>query len=516
MANDNLIKPKYVFMNHRKKTLALATLFICFHCHLISQTVDHSVIQKYNASVVAKLFGIVKYVELEPELQLRLAYSIHGHDSTIASWIAKGKSKASVDTLQQVAQFQLYGMLSKDQLQTYKYNSTLQISGAIAKGEAEYIREEYKPDNNTFEDIKKSLVNKYNYLLQSFSDNYLMNNEGSIDYVKKLGGIYDWYKYFPIFYSKKYIDDYSEKIRKIKSIPDSTLANIQHSFYNLVWQNKYNDWSLAAQNATRRHLPDTSIFSSLHRLEIEQEVAEASAIEKYNYIFRDHASEDAFKDLEKLIKEKHYKRAVLQRTYALYHPQYFKDQLRETTHHYDSVIKANLILDGSLLPTTQFAIALKFKKDLKLRPSLCDTLLQHAMYLEKQRDSILFIDPFATIDFGEYETKYLTQLLTEKEYTTVLFQKNRTYAAANAQTDWQEMVVRGLDRGFLKEEAIRQMTEFYVVKNEAWCRYANDKIRLWANLYALDQIKPKALKVLDPIRWSGSTEKSTNNLQLQW
>lgn len=481
-----------------------------------SQAVHRSVTEKYDASVVARLFSITKYVDVDKDIQLQMAESIRLHDSTIASWIMIGKTKESIDTLQQVAQFQLYGMLSKEQLQAYKYKSNFEISSAIANGEAEYVKSIYQPDSATYVDLKKSLTNKYNYILQAFSDNYIMNHEAASQQLKKVEGIYDEYKYFPVLYARKYIGEYVSTIGKIKPIPKATLEQIEHSFYNLIWQNKYSDWSAAAENATRIHLPDTAIFSTLHRPELDQLSYEAFAAEKYDMIFREHVSEDAFKKLDKMLKEKYYNRFLLGRTYAAFYPRVYDSLVKQMANRYDSTITATMIYDGSLQPTTQFAIALKFKDFLKLSKATCDELVYHAMYLEKVRDSIVFRDPFASIDFGEYETTHLSRILTEQQYNVVLFHKNRTYAAANAVTDWQEMVARGLDKGFYRDETIQQLTDFYISKNGAWCRYANDKITLWANLYALDQVKPKALKVLDPVRWSGTTHRSNNNLQLQW
>lgn len=499
-----------------KQKMLFAAFFICLCLQSIAQPIDKSIIEKYHPSVVAKLFSIAKYVEVDKQQQLQMAESIRLHDSTICSWMINGKTKASIDTLQQVAQFQLYGMLSKQQLKAYKYNSNIQISNAIADGEAEYLAKEYKPDSLTLQDLRKSLSNKYNYILQHFSDNYLMNKAVANEQLQRLEGVYDHYKYYPVFYSRKFIGEFTTRISKIKSIPDNVLTAIEHDFYNLVWQNKHTDWSFAALHVTRKHFPDTAIIASLLKQEITQKAFEGTANEGYNLVYREHVSETAYKKIEKLVKEKSYKNCLLQYTYAVQYPQQFATLLKANNAYYDSVIKSSLIYDGSLLPTTQFAIALKYKNDLKLTSGLCDTLVHHAMVLEKQRDSIVFRDPFAIIDFTEYETLHLSRLLTEDQYNTLLFHKNRTYAEANAATDWKEMVVRGLDKGFIRDEAITQITEYYIMKNAAWCRYANDKIKLWANLYSLDQIKPKALKVLDPIRWSGSTEQSTNNLQLQW
>lgn len=503
-------------MIRNNKPFRLFFFFLLIFCRLTAQSVDQSVLDRYDPSVVAKVFSIVKYVKVERPLQLQLAEVIHSFDSTITRWITDGKSMGSVDTLQQMEQFRLLGMLSTQQLQAYKYYSTHEISNAIATGEAEYIKKEYNPDSLTFNEIRHSLSNKYNYILQNFSDNYFLNHQAAIDRVRKLSEVYDEYKYFPMLYSAKYINGYLEKISTIKKIPEKSMAEIQHTFYDMVWKDNYADWSLAAKNSARLHYPDTALFSALYGPEYTQEAAAAFATERYDMIFKDHVSEEAFHHLEKLIEAKYYTEAVARDTYDQFYPQRYNQASMANMKYYDSLITATMIYDGSLQPTSQFAIALKIKDQLDLRPGLCDTLVHHAMYLEKKRDSIFLIDPFASIDFGDYETKYLSKLLTEDQYNAVLVQKNRTYAAANALADWREMVSRGIDRGFLKDQTVKELTAFYIAKNSAWCRYADDKIRQWANLRALDDIKPKALKVLDPLRWSGATEKTTNNQQLQW
>jgi hypothetical protein len=503
-------------MSLNKNICGLLIILLAFGSRSAAQAVDKEVIAKYNPSVVARVFGIIKHVKVEKEQQLMMAESIHAHDSTITRWMLNGMSQGSIDTLQQAAQFQVLGILTKDQQQTYRYNSQYEISNAIAATEAEYIRKEFNPDSLTLLDLRRSLANKYSYLLQNFSDNYLFNKEGAVASAKKLHELYDTYKYFPMFYSRKYIAQHTARIKAIRDVPEATLAAIEHSFYELIWKDKHTDWSLAARNATSLKLPDTALFSVLYRQEIQQEALEGLASERYYLIFREHVSQEAFDSVSKLVKEKFEKKVLIRQTYAAYHQHLHDWTLRETMKRYDSTIEARLVYDGSIQPTTQFAIALKYKQQLGLKPEQCDVLIKHAMHLWKQRDSIFFKDPFASIDFNEYETTYLTQILTEKQYNTVLFHKNRTYASANAAADWQEMVVRGLDRGFLKDEAITQMTDYFIAKNNAWCRYANDKVKLWANLRALEDTKPKALKVLDPVRWSGATEKAKNNLQLQW
>lgn len=87
---------------------------------------------------------------------------------------------------------------------------------------------------------------------------------------------------------------------------------------------------------------------------------------------------------------------------------------------------------------------------------------------------------------------------------------------ADAQSDWSEMELRGITGGFNKEETIDQLYGYYLKKNNTWKRFANDKIKQWAAMKALGDSKPEALKLLDPIRWNGSTDKAPNNLKLKW
>jgi hypothetical protein len=93
-----------------------------------------------------------------------------------------------------------------------------------------------------------------------------------------------------------------------------------------------------------------------------------------------------------------------------------------------------------------------------------------------------------------------------------LILKNKTQATIDAKRDWDELELRGLTAGFEKGETIDEITKYYIIKYSAWNRMDHDKLSQWASMYAIDQTKPKALKVLDPVRWSGSMQRSTNNL----
>jgi hypothetical protein len=248
----------------RNKVFYLLLVFLAVQVKITAQAVDKSILEQFDAGVIAKLFSITKHAEIDASTQLRMAQSIRSHDSTLRQWIIRGESTGKIDTLQQIADFKLMGMLSPQQLQTYKYNSNIELSNAIATGEAEYLRREYNPDSATFNELKKSIANKYNYIFQRFSDNYFMNQQVAKDYLDKLEGVYDLYKYFPLIYSGKFIKGYIEKLASIKEIPAQKLADIEHSFYNMLWLDKYADWNLAAENATRKHLLVARFFKDFN------------------------------------------------------------------------------------------------------------------------------------------------------------------------------------------------------------------------------------------------------------
>jgi hypothetical protein len=229
-----------------------------------------------------------------------------------------------------------------------------------------------------------------------------------------------------------------------------------------------------------------------------------------------HISKVAYETVFPMVQQKNFKNALLQYTYATYSPKKCDSLIARNTHYYDSTIEATLILNGMLQPATQFALALRYKKDLRLDPQLTDSLLHHAMYLSAVRDSIMSIDPYPIVDYGPYEAEKLNKLLTEEQYTLLLGFRNRKIAIADAENDWKEMGIRDLQKNLNKDQVVQEIANFYMSKYIIWNRYANDKIEQWAAINALDNTKPYALKILDPIRWSGSKVRSTNNLNLKW
>lgn len=400
-------------------------------------------------------------------------------------------------------------------MQQVQAQSDSALIKTLTDGEVAYIKEAFKPDSEVAAAINILVAGKYAAIYKDYMFGF-SDKAKSNALIKAQNKKENLYNIYPALYDKKYIDDYLKKIEAITKIPDTSLQNIKASFHASISADKYLDWGKAINNAVQKYFPDTAIFSALYHSQFKKEAFELSAADYYNLINEYRVSPNAISGVFDLIKEKNYKKAVLQYTYAMYHPALFDRLVRLTTQYYDSTIKVALLLDGYMLPASQFAVALKYKNILNLRTSLIDTLLQCAIYLSKKRDSILNKDPFAVTDFGDYEAERLTNLLTEDQYTTVLSFKNRSLARHDAESDWAEMELRGITAGFDKEKTIAEITNYYIAKYNAWNRLANDKISQWAAIKVIGDNKPKALKILDPLRWGGSTQKNNNNLNLKW
>jgi hypothetical protein len=498
-----------------KQVLLSASLAAPAFCGAHAQEADRSLSGHFSKAIVVKVYEVSSIVKMDKEQQYKLAWAYDRQDSLVAAAIADGRPANEIDSLDNAAIRILTQVLTQPQLSAYCERKGAEFASVAAAGELDYIKAEYRPDSVIFRSMRDRMANKYNYIYQ----NYLLGGQDKSKTEQRIGNLarlFDNYEFFPMLYSNRYATDYLEKLNAFTKMPDTTARRIRIMFNGMIIADKYTDWGGAINRATQYYYPDTAFFSALFRTNFEKQAYELSATDSYNLIKVQRVTRGAYDSIYSLVKEKNYKRAVLQYTYSNYHYKKFDTLVQQVSHHYDSLITATLIRNGALQSGSQFALALKYKDILGLRYSLTDTLLDQVMYLNARRDSILSVDPDAPIDFGAYEAAHLSQLLTDDQYNLLLSYKNRAQAIADANADWNEMELRGVSTGLNKDDVIRQISGFYILKYNAWNRLAYDKIALWSTQRVISESKPEVLKILDPLRWNGDTTKSANSLKLQW
>jgi hypothetical protein len=166
--------------------------------------------------------------------------------------------------------------------------------------------------------------------------------------------------------------------------------------------------------------------------------------------------------------------------------------------------------------STQLAMALKYKDALKLRPELTDTLVACVMRANKMRDSAAMTSPFSWLNTEAYESQQLTAILTEEQYTQLLAIKNRPASNKTAQRDWEDMERLQITKELNKETTINQLTNYYIAHASSWTRFSHDRIARTKAVRAVEENKPKALKMLEDAKWKTLPAGTASGLKLQW
>jgi hypothetical protein len=508
---------EYFFVNRQlknMKALFIGLFTFSFLFAADAQTVDTEALKNFDGGIVSKVYAIAKYTRLSKAEQVYLANYYKIADSVTKAWILQGRPSEQIDSVQNRSNRVFYELTNIDvaRKSEFAYKNAEQFASVASRGEMDYMKDEYRPGDIEYKILQQWISNKYNLIYQR----YLMNPRDQLS-AKESSRLYDLYNLYPALYSNKFINDYIDKLNTIRIIPDSTQLKMRNSFLNAIKADKYSDWSKNLLNITRSIMPDTSLFSKLYGSEIMNEAVVSTAIDRYNLINIEHISLNAFKAVYNLILEKNYKNSLIEYTYGAFNVRLVDSLIAKTSVRYDSTIKALLFRDGSLLPTNQFSIALKYKDFLDIKSlTVIDSLVYHAMFLSHQLDSIRLRDPFGYIDFGEYESAHLTELLTEKQYTLLLMLKNKPNAYAEAKKDWADLEKRRMTQGLNMEPTVELFANYYIARYSAWNRMAHDKKKQTANMKMLEEIKPQPLKALDAARWNDEPEQPTNSLKLKW
>ena len=246
-------------------------------------------------------------------------------------------------------------------------------------------------------------------------------------------------------------------------------------------------------NTLQHVYPDTALIAHFYKPVLDRDKNYLSSADRINLINAFHIYPAAYDSAINIIKQKNYQQTLIEITYGA-NPLYRDSLLKRTIKFHDSLIYGYLLRNGSLLPTNQFVIALKYKKILQIRPTLIDTLVFHAMYLQQQQDSLYAKDPFTKTDFKAYEATQLNELLTEDQYTKLLTLKNRSQARLDADDDWDDMEKWGLSKMMDKDSVKKILLDYYLLKWNAYYRMANNKLKQEANLKVLKDNQPKPFK----------------------
>jgi hypothetical protein len=505
-----------VLKNKSMKKILLLILLLNGCLESNAQLISKEVIKKYSPGTIARLYDMAKTITLTEAQQIALAEQFEIANSLLVNDLKEGKTQREIDSAQQRTQIPIGMILGKDML-TLSSKKAEGFARAASLGEVKYMQDTYNLDTGLVAKIRILQFNKYKRFAQQYFL-YGFNERVASEKIAAASKQFDSLSFtiYPTLHSGKYLDNYLTGVKQVKpSIPDSTIRKIQAIFFASTAKNVYIDCGQTMLDIMQHLYPDTAITAHFYRPVIERQAKFLSSAERDFLLHDQHVSKSGLDTIYQLVLKKNYQQALLEYTYGA--NSIFRDSvIKASNKQYTSLIRAALFRDGSLLATNQFTIALKYKKTLELRPSLTDTLLWHAMYLDNRQDSFKTRDPFAKTDFKAYEAQWLNKLLTEEQYTKLLAIKNASAARLDAEEDWQDMETWNITKGFDKETTLKELYKYYLAKWIAYYRLANDKLKQEANQRAIKEMQPKALKMLSAAKKLPNPVNDNTNLQLKW
>ena len=213
-----------------------------------------------------------------------------------------------------------------------------------------------------------------------------------------------------------------------------------------------------------------------------------------------------------LVRDKHYK--VLRARQEFASVPRVRDSLeRAICYVQDSLAQAALMKDGVLINSSQFASAIRFKAMLRLTDGQADSLLERGMYVTHLRDSAWRTNPLANYDTKDFETYWMSVILTDKQYSTILALRYQHDAEINAQGDWSGLEKRGLVNAEMdKTTVLRELTQYYIRLKSSSNLYAYDIHKQSAYARSVRENMPKALQMLQFARKHNVTDTDSPGL----
>lgn len=172
------------------------------------------------------------------------------------------------------------------------------------------------------------------------------------------------------------------------------------------------------------------------------------------------------------------------------------------------------VFNGRIVPdaemNSQFGVALKMKNRLKLRATQADSLLNYGALLKAKIVFAQANPDSGYFDRSAYESESMSKVLAENQYTIMLSEKNKSQCENQAKYIWHDLQVMDLASKFNKEESLKNLTIYYLLRAHITERFANEKERQRAMIYAL--------KIPEPLKaWQQSKKTDKDKLgKYEW
>jgi hypothetical protein len=313
----------------------------------------------------------------------------------------------------------------------------------------------------------------------------------------------------------RYFNEQVKLLATIKPLHDSDYKKLNDRYNELFKRTSSFSNKDRFDAALKWTLSDTAYYSKLFQTQIN-DLAIPITISENNRLQQYKPSPDFWETMRPVIRKKTYQTALL--TFTYYRDYVLRDSLvKIVTAKYDSMIMAQLIKDGVFINSGIMNAAVKFRKLLKLRQTQTDSIIDKGMQLNKLKDSVWQLNPLAAFDSKDYENKWLSTILEEEQFITLLSNKYLPVAKQEAENTWADIEKRGLAKGLKKEDAINEMIMYYVKVKASSSMYAYDVDKQAAYARSAREAMPNAVKLIQYARKNNITNTDpTKQLEIKW
>ena len=458
----------------------------------ISQEITTEVLKNFNSSIIIKVYEINKYAKLSPQRQVDLAQLLFKKDSMITNMILQKMSKAEIESAAKNMDSQIF---SVDGMTAYLDSVAFRTAGNLAKREMEFIHSIDVDHSILAGKLLDVLTKKNSLLFSSISGGYLKNK----NILKQEDSVLNT-SLANLFIQKHeivYFTNYINQVEKIKKLPDTLKRKISDRYLLLCKSNELTPLE-NVENAMHIYVTDTAIYAQLYKKTILSQSRFSARSELRQYL-KYRPSKDCYDELGNILSQKHYQFALINQTYASYPGTRDSLQLKIAAKN-DSLIDATLLKDGVFINSSQFAVAIKMGKILKLTSLQIDSLVEKGMYLSRIKDSIWRVNPLYPYDSKDYENYQLSKILNESQHASLLMLRYKTDAQTNAENDWKDLEKRGLTKDMERAKIVDELVSYYIRLKSSSSLFAYDLNKQAANARHIKENMPESLRLLQNAR----------------
>lgn len=391
---------------------------------------------------------------------------------------------------------------------------SLKAQSKAVAAEVTYYKSTYKISADDSITLTGLLTKKYDALqvlnkTDSNSALFLKQWNSQLFYNKQIHDIInraDAYKYF---------DEQIKVLNIIKPLQDSQYKKLNNRYIELMKLTNSFSNKDRFDAAFKWAINDTAYYSKLYQIQIS-DLAIPITISENNRLQLYKPSAACLDSIRPILRKKSYQTALL--IFTHYRDFVYRDSLvKKVTALYDSMILVQLIKDGVFINSGIMNAAVKFRQVLQLRQTQTDSIIDKGMYLNKLKDSLWQLNPLAAFDGKDFENKWLSTILNEEQFIMLLSNKYLSVARQEAENTWADIEKRGLAKGFKKDDAIAEMTLYYVKVKASSSMYAYDIDKQAAYARSAREAMPYPVKLIQYARKNNITNADpSKQLEIKW